>query len=154
MRAMWQRCTLQESPVMRSARVGRTTVQAPALGAGVPLGYEGPALQEDLARRMLLPAAISAATSYVTFAALAGTEPMSRDAWAVTRARNGVRTDVPVADVAWVMTDAIRAMEDAGIDRIAVCDAGRFVGVITATDLVELEDVPDQADPSRDAHSG
>src|SRR5690606_5747748 len=32
--------------------------------------------QEDLARRMLLPAAISAAASYVTFAALVGTEPI------------------------------------------------------------------------------
>jgi len=32
--------------------------------------------QEDLARRMLLPAAISAAAAYVTFAAFAGTEPI------------------------------------------------------------------------------
>ena len=32
--------------------------------------------QEDLSRHMLLPAAISAAAGYVTFAALAGTEPI------------------------------------------------------------------------------
>jgi CIC family chloride channel protein len=32
--------------------------------------------QEDLAHRMLLPAAISAATSYVVFAAIAGTKPI------------------------------------------------------------------------------
>jgi CIC family chloride channel protein len=32
--------------------------------------------QEDLARRMLLPAAISAAASYVVFAAIAGTDPI------------------------------------------------------------------------------
>ncbi len=32
--------------------------------------------QEDLARKMLLPAAISAAASYVTFAAIAGTAPI------------------------------------------------------------------------------
>jgi CIC family chloride channel protein len=32
--------------------------------------------QEDLARRMLLPAIISAASSYVVFAAVAGTEPL------------------------------------------------------------------------------
>jgi len=32
--------------------------------------------QEDLARRMLLPAGISAAASYVVFAAIAGTEPI------------------------------------------------------------------------------
>lgn len=32
--------------------------------------------QEDLARRMLLPAAISSAASYIAFAAVAGTEPL------------------------------------------------------------------------------
>lgn len=34
--------------------------------------------QDDLARRMLLPAAIASASSYVTFAAIAGTEPLLR----------------------------------------------------------------------------
>ena len=42
---------------------------------GVVFALEVP-YQEDLARRMLLPAAISAAASYVTFVAIAGTEPL------------------------------------------------------------------------------
>src|SRR3546814_9807665 len=42
---------------------------------GIVFALEVP-YQDDLARRMLLPAAISAAASYVTFAAFIGTEPI------------------------------------------------------------------------------
>lgn len=42
---------------------------------GLVFALEVP-FQDDLARRMLLPAAISSAASYVTFAALAGTDPL------------------------------------------------------------------------------
>lgn len=47
--------------------------KAPA--TGLVFALEVP-YQEDLARRMLLPAGIAAASSYVTFAAFAGTEPL------------------------------------------------------------------------------
>jgi CIC family chloride channel protein len=42
---------------------------------GLVFAMEVP-FQDDLARRMVLPAAISSAASYVTFAAIAGTEPL------------------------------------------------------------------------------
>ena len=69
---------------------------------------------------------------------------VDRDDWATTRARDIMRTDVPVADVTWLLADAIHAIEDAGTDRIAVCDHGTFVGVITAADLVQLDEVLDR----------
>lgn len=69
---------------------------------------------------------------------------VDRDAWATTRACDIMRTDVPVADVTWLLADAIHAIEDAATDRIAVCDHGTFVGVITAADLVELDEVLDR----------
>jgi chloride channel protein, CIC family len=47
--------------------------KAPA--TGLVFALEVP-YQEDLARRMLVPAGIAAAASYVTFAAFAGTEPL------------------------------------------------------------------------------
>ena len=47
--------------------------KAPA--TGIVFALEVP-YQDDLARRMLLPAAISSAASYVVFAALAGTSPL------------------------------------------------------------------------------
>src|SRR5437588_12415691 len=47
--------------------------KAPATGA--VLALEVP-VQDDVARRMLLPAGIAAATAYVTFVAFAGTDPL------------------------------------------------------------------------------
>jgi predicted transcriptional regulator len=70
---------------------------------------------------------------------------IERDAWATTLARDIMRTDIPVADMGWVLKDAIRAIEEAASDRIAVCDDnGSFVGVITASDLIELDEVLDR----------
>lgn len=69
---------------------------------------------------------------------------VDRDAWATTSARDIMRTDVPVAGLDWVLADAIHAIEDAATDRIAVCEQGAFVGVITAADLVELDEVLDR----------
>jgi predicted transcriptional regulator len=74
---------------------------------------------------------------------------VERDAWATTRVRDIMRTDVPVADMGWVLGDAIRAIEEANSDRIAVCDSGVFVGVITAADLVELDEVLDRTRSAR-----
>jgi CBS domain-containing protein len=32
-------------------------------------------------------------------------------------------------------------MEESDADRLAVCDDGRFVGVVTADDIVELDEI-------------
>ncbi len=69
------------------------------------------------------------------------------EAWATTQARSIMRTDVPVADMAWVLGDAIRALDDAASDRIAVCADGTFIGVITAADLIELDEVLHRTSP-------
>ncbi len=52
------------------------------------------------------------------------------------RVRDIMRDDIPVAAMNWVLGEAIRAIEDSAVDRIAVCDNGTFIGVITAADLV------------------
>jgi CBS domain-containing protein len=46
-----------------------------------------------------------------------------------------------VAAPTWTLRDAMWAMEDADVEGIAVCDGDRFVGVITAGDLVQLEQI-------------
>lgn len=66
---------------------------------------------------------------------------VDRDAWATTRARDIMRTDLPVADMTWVLGDAIQAIDAAAADRIAVCDGASFIGIITAADLIELDEV-------------
>ena len=69
---------------------------------------------------------------------------VERDVWATTTARDIMRTDLPVAHLDWLLADAIRAIEEADTDRIAVCDQGAFIGVITAADLIELDEVLDR----------
>ncbi len=82
--------------------------------------------------------------TYLGIATAEDVGALDRDAWATTPATEIMRTDVPVADIDWLLADAVRAIEDAATDRIAVCDHGTFIGVITAADLVVLDEVLDR----------
>jgi CIC family chloride channel protein len=98
--------------------------------------------------------AIVDGTGYVGIATAEGIGAIPRERWATTLVREVMRTDVPVAEVSWLLSDAIRALEDAALDRIAVCDDGRFVGVITSSDLVQLDQVLDVAPPGPHGPAG
>lgn len=87
--------------------------------------------------------------TYVGIARAEDVGVIDRDAWTTTTARDIMRTDIPVAAIDWLLADAIHAIEDAATDRIAVCDDGRFLGVITAADLVELDEVLDRTSVPR-----
>jgi CIC family chloride channel protein len=69
---------------------------------------------------------------------------VDRGAWATTTVAEIVRRDVPVATPSTPLRNAIRAMDAAGLDRLAVCDDDRFVGVITAAGLVQLDELLEQ----------
>lgn len=56
---------------------------------------------------------------------------------------------MPVAQPSWPLGDAIRAMETAGGERLAVCEDGRFVGVMTAAGLVQLDELLERTDLPR-----
>lgn len=83
-------------------------------------------------------AAVVEGDRYVGLVCVEDLAAVDRAAWATTVVRDVMRTDVPVADPAWPLRDAIKAMDAAGVDRLAVCDDGLFVGVITAVGLVQL----------------
>jgi CBS domain-containing protein len=72
---------------------------------------------------------------------------LDRSAWSSTAVTAIMRTDVPIVHPGTLLGAAIRAMEDAGVDRIAVCDDGRFVGVVRAADLVQLDEILDRTYP-------
>ena len=77
---------------------------------------------------------------------------VDRSAWSTTLVDDLMLTDVPVASPTWSLGDAIRSMEQAGVDRLAVCDAGgSFIGVVTAADLVQLDEIIDRSDPGERA---
>jgi CIC family chloride channel protein len=66
---------------------------------------------------------------------------VDRDDWPTTRVTEVMRTDLPVALPAWTVADAIRAMEEADADRLAMCDGARYAGMISAEDIVKLDDI-------------
>jgi chloride channel protein, CIC family len=68
---------------------------------------------------------------------------LARDQWPTTTVAAIMRTNVPVAAPSWLLAEAITAMEAADTDQLAVCDAGRFVGVISSADLVALDEILD-----------
>jgi predicted transcriptional regulator len=86
-------------------------------------------------------------STYLGIASAEDAAHLDRDAWATAEVRTIMRTDLPVAKTSWLLGDAIRAMEESGTDRLAVCDGPVFVGVITAADLVQLDDVLERTNP-------
>jgi CIC family chloride channel protein len=84
-----------------------------------------------------------------TYLGIAGADAvgrLAREAWATTTVAEIMRTDIPTATPAWLVGDAIRAIEQADTDRLAVCSDGRFIGVITAADLVQLDEILERTD--------
>jgi CIC family chloride channel protein len=78
------------------------------------------------------------------YAGIVGTDQAStieRAAWDATAVSVVMRTDIPAASPSWPLRDALEVMDEAGTDRLAVCDDGRFVGVITAADIVRLDEI-------------
>lgn len=72
---------------------------------------------------------------------------VARERWHATTVGELARHDVPVATPDWRLADAVRAMEDADTDILPVCDDGRFVGVVRASDVVRLDEVIDLIEP-------
>jgi predicted transcriptional regulator len=86
-------------------------------------------------------AAVVDGSTYLGIARAEDLAELDRGTWLTTTVAEVMRTDVPVAALTWKVADAIRAMEEAEADRLAVCDGPRFVGVITADDIVELDEI-------------
>jgi CBS domain-containing protein len=66
---------------------------------------------------------------------------LDRSRWQSTPVRAVMRTDIPTAEPSWPLRDAIHVMEDKGVDRLVVCDRGKFVGVVTASELVQVDEI-------------
>jgi len=52
-----------------------------------------------------------------------------------------VHADAPVAAADWDLRQALRVMESADVDRLAVLDGDRLVGVVTTSEIVRLDDI-------------
>jgi CIC family chloride channel protein len=66
---------------------------------------------------------------------------LNRDTWRATTVAQVARADVPTARLDQRVDDALRLMDRAGTDRVAVTDGDRFVGTLAVDDVVRLDDV-------------
>ncbi len=96
-----------------------------------------------------LAVAVVDGNRYLGMASAEDVGRVDRGEWASARASDIMRTDVPVADTNWLLGDAIHAIEESATDRIAVCDHGTFLGIVTAADLVALDEVLDRTSRRR-----
>jgi CIC family chloride channel protein len=85
---------------------------------------------------------------YLGMVTAEGIGALDREAWLTTPVRDVMLTDEPVADLGARLADAIRLVDGAAADRIAVLDGTTFVGVLSSSDLVQLDEVLDRTDPT------
>lgn len=70
-----------------------------------------------------------------------------RDTWEETLVRDVARTDGPIGDVTWTLGDALRALERADEDRLAVLDGGAYLGVVTTGEILKLDEILKATEP-------
>ena len=92
-------------------------------------------------------AAVVDGDTYLGLVHLDDVAGVERDRWPTMMVRDIARRDLPVAAPDWPLRDAIRAMDAAGLDRLAVCDGEHYIGAITAAGLVQLDEILDRTDP-------
>ncbi len=76
---------------------------------------------------------------------------LDRDQWGSTEVGRLVSRDQPVARPVWTVEQAVRAMDAADDDVLAVTDEhGHFLGLVTLSDLVRLDEVLGSPDEDQD----
>ncbi len=70
-----------------------------------------------------------------------------RDAWDHTLVGEVLRDDLPTGRPSWTLRDALVAMDEADIDRVAVTDAaGTFVGEVRSAEIIGLDEILDDTE--------
>ena len=77
---------------------------------------------------------------------------LDRTTWLETTVAEVTATDAPAVGLDRRVGDALRAMDDAGTDQVAVTDGGRYVGVVTMDDIVRLDDILDRTGFGPEGH--
>ena len=75
---------------------------------------------------------------------------VERDRWQYVGVAEIMRVDEPVGDVTWTLRRTLDALEEADVDRMAIVDRGRFVGVVTTGELLKLDEILDHTEGPTD----
>ena len=81
---------------------------------------------------------------YVGMACAEDLAGVGRDLWSTTTVGAIARRHLPTIGLDQRVDDALRAMDTAGADRLAVCDDDHYIGVVSVDDVVRLDDVIDR----------
>lgn len=88
--------------------------------------------------------------AYLGLVSLDDLRTVPREDWATTTAGSIARDEAPHARAWWTVEDAVRAMDRTGHGLLPVTDdAGGFVGIVTTTDLLRLDEILGTLDPDR-----
>lgn len=69
-----------------------------------------------------------------------------RATWEATAVGDVVREAGVTAEVGWTLEQAVHAMEEHDLDRLAVLDDGAFVGLVTTGEVLKLDSILDRAE--------
>jgi CIC family chloride channel protein len=61
--------------------------------------------------------------------------------WSVATVADVLNGDWPLGSTEWTLEQAITAMEDADVDVLPVADGDTFVGIVTTSDIVRLDEI-------------
>lgn len=78
---------------------------------------------------------------YLGIARAEGLADLDRTTWATTTVADVVDDRVPAVGLDGRVDDALRVMDEAGADRVAVVDGDRYVGTLSMDDVVRLDQV-------------
>jgi len=74
-------------------------------------------------------------------------QAVPEDRWASEEVGHHMRTDFPVVPPVALVRDALAHMEEADVDLLPVVDGETFVGVVTTTEILKLDEILDQTNP-------
>lgn len=101
-----------------------------------------------LGRRRRTVAVVEAGT-YLGLCSIADVGSVERDRWEFTSVAEVMRPDAPAGRPGWTVKDAVAVMERNDLDVLAVTDdRGTFVGIVDADEVVRLDEILDETDPS------
>lgn len=103
-----------------------------------------------LARRQLDVPVVDA-NHYLGMLTVGTVGEIPRDEWSTRTTGELADTDWPVGSLDWVIEDAVRAMNDHEVETLPVVDGGQFVGVVTMSGLLHLDEILDTGGTDPDA---
>jgi chloride channel protein, CIC family len=68
-------------------------------------------------------------------------QAVAEDQWATERVGDHMRTDFPVVNPGMLVRDALTLMEEVDVDLLPVLDGDTFVGVVTTTEILKLDEI-------------